>query len=126
MKKMITVVFVLGLAVPAYSGDYLGQLSRNPYTPNSTSGPGYQDFRIKQSMRNKYTSDGPELFDSDNNYRGRMNGNRYDSDSISNPYGRYGSRYSSDSINNPYGAGSRYRHDSPNNPYGSGWSIYDD
>ena len=111
MKKMIAVVFVLGLAVPAYSGDYLGQLSKNPHTPNSTSGSGYQDFRIKQSMRNKYTSDGPELYDSDNNYRGRMNGNRYDSDSISNPYGRYGSRYSSDSINNPYG---------------SGWSIYDD
>lgn len=43
-------------------------------------------------------------------YRGNLNGNRYDPNSISNPYGRYGNPYSLDSINNPYGAG---------NPYGS-------
>jgi len=126
MKKMIAVVFVLGLAVPAHSGDYLGQLSQNPYTSGSTAGRGYQDFRIKQSMSNRFTTGGPKLYDDDHNYRGTLNGNRYDPDSISNPYGRYGSRYSPDSINNPYGAGSRYRPDSPNNPYGSGWSIYDE
>ena len=54
---------------------------------------------------------------------GRLSANRYDPDSISNPYGRYGSRYSPDSINNPHGAGSRFRADSPNNPYGEGWYI---
>lgn len=51
-------------------------------------------------------------------YLGRLNNNRYDPDSVANPYGRYGSKYSPDSINNPYGQyGSRYSPDSINNPY---------
>lgn len=51
-------------------------------------------------------------------YLGNLGGSRYDSNSTSNPYGRYGSRYSPDSINNPYGQyGSRYSPNSPNNPY---------
>lgn len=51
-------------------------------------------------------------------YLGTLSNNRYDSDSVSNPYGRYGSEYSSDSINNPYGKyGSPYSNDSANNPY---------
>jgi len=51
-------------------------------------------------------------------YLGTLSNNRYDPDSVSNPYGRYGSRYSPDSINNPYGRyGSRYSPDSANNPY---------
>lgn len=57
-------------------------------------------------------------------YLGQLSSNRYDPDSVSNPYGRYGSEYSSDSINNPYGAGNRFRSDSPTNPYGEGLSIY--
>jgi hypothetical protein len=57
-------------------------------------------------------------------YRGKLSNNPYDSDSVSNPHGRYGSPYSSESINNPYGAGSPYRSDSPNNPYGEGLEIY--
>lgn len=53
-------------------------------------------------------------------YLGKLGGNKYDPDSTSNPYGRYGSRYSEDSINNEYGKyGSRYSADSPNNPYAS-------
>ncbi len=51
-------------------------------------------------------------------YLGTLSNNHYDSDSVSNPYGRYGSKYSSDSINNPYGKyGSPYSNDSANNPY---------
>jgi hypothetical protein len=51
-------------------------------------------------------------------YLGNLTANQYDSNSVSNPYGRYGSEYSPDSINNPYGQyGSRYSNDSPNNPY---------
>lgn len=51
-------------------------------------------------------------------YLGTLSTNRYDPDSVSNPYGRYGSRYSPDSINNPYSNwGSRYSSDSVNNPY---------
>src|SRR5690242_15692468 len=53
-------------------------------------------------------------------YLGNLSGNQYDSNSTSNPYGRYGSEYSADSVNTPYGKyGSRYSKDSPNNPYAS-------
>lgn len=42
------------------------------------------------------------LYSPSGKFRGNLNDNRYDSNSISNPYGRYGSRYSNESINNPY------------------------
>lgn len=51
-------------------------------------------------------------------YLGNLNNNRYDPNSIANPYGQYGSRYSPNSVNNPYSQyGNPY---SPNysNPYG--------
>ena len=51
-------------------------------------------------------------------YLGTTSSNKYDSESINNPYGRYGSKYSSESVNNPYGKyGSRYSPESANNPY---------
>jgi hypothetical protein len=63
-------------------------------------------------------ADSPYLVSPDGKYLGNLNNNRYDQDSVSNPYGRYGSKYSADSINNPYGTyGSRYSDKSPNNPY---------
>ncbi len=127
MKQiMVGFVFALLLVTAANGGEYLGQFSKNAYTPNSTSGYGSNNYRIRQSMENKYSSGGAKLYDSNGNFRGNLNSNRYDPNSVSNPYGRYGSKYSSDSLNNPYGAGSKYRHDSPNNRYGSGYSIYDE
>ena len=69
------------------------------------------------------SSNSPKLYDSAGNFRGNLNSNPYDPDSIANPYGRYGSEYSIDSINNPYGAGNPYLDDSPFNPYGDGWEI---
>lgn len=51
-------------------------------------------------------------------YIGSYNTNKYDSNSVNNPYGTYGSKYSSDSINNPYGQyGSKYSSNSVSNPY---------
>lgn len=56
--------------------------------------------------------------DGEGNYLGNLNSNRFDPDSISNPFGRYGSRYSPDSVNNPYGQyGSPYSPYSARNPY---------
>ena len=71
MKKLILVV---ALTIVSFSAraEYLGQLSSNPYLPDSTSNP-----------------------------YGRY-GSRYSPDSINNPYGRYGSPYSNESVNNPY------------------------
>jgi hypothetical protein len=58
------------------------------------------------------------LYAPDGTYLGEMNRNKYDPNSISNPYGEYGSKYSPKSINNPYGVyGSKYSDQSPNNPY---------
>ena len=58
------------------------------------------------------------LVSPDGTYLGKLNDNQYDSDSVSNPYGKYGSEYSSDSINNPYGEyGSKYSNKSARNPY---------
>lgn len=68
----------------------------------------------------KALAQSPYIVSPDGTYLGSLNSNRYDPDSVSNPYGRYGSRYSSDSINNPYGEyGSRYSNKSANNPYAS-------
>jgi hypothetical protein len=58
-----------------------------------------------KSHTNPYATDPPKLYDSQGNYRGKVSNNPYDSDSTSNPYGRYGSNYSRDSIKNSYGAG---------------------
>lgn len=50
-------------------------------------------------FRNDYNS--PKVYEN-GNYRGNLNGNQYDPNSISNHYGKYGSPYSPESINNPY------------------------
>ena len=106
MRAVLIVAFTTLMASGAMAQEY-GRYSANPYTPNRV---------------NPYQSGG-SLYTDDGDYRGRANNNRFDPDSTSNPYGRYGSRYSSDSINNPYGAGSRFRSDSPNNRFGSGLKV---
>jgi len=54
----------------------------------------------------------------DGQYLGNLNNNRFDPNSIANPYGRYGSPYSPDSVTNPYGRyGSPYSPESATNPY---------
>ncbi len=60
----------------------------------------------------------PIIVSPDGTYLGNLSQNKYDPDSVNNPYGQYGSQYNSDSINNPYGQyGSPYSNDSVNNPY---------
>lgn len=48
-------------------------------------------------------SNSVQLYAPSGAYLGNLNDNRYDPNSVSNPYGRYGSRYSQESINKPYG-----------------------
>lgn len=57
-----------------------------------------------QGYGNRYgnSSNSPHVYGSDGRYMGDLNDNKYDANSVSNPYGRYGSQYSNDSINNPY------------------------
>jgi hypothetical protein len=71
-----------------------------------------------------FAQNSPALYDREGKYLGNLNANRYDPNSVSNPYGRYGSPYSADSINNPHGRyGSPYSSESVNNPYGQGLNI---
>jgi hypothetical protein len=49
------------------------------------------------------------VYDSQGQFRGNLNNNPFDPNSLANPYGRYGSPFSPDSLNNPYGAGNPYR-----------------
>jgi len=144
MKKAMVAFFVgfffVLTASYVMSQEYLGDLSTNPYNPNSTSNPygagnpynpnsitnpygPYGDPYSPNSVTNPFATDTPRLYDSQGNYRGKLSTNPYDPDSISNPYGQYGDPYSPDSLNNPYGAGNPYAPDSPTNPYGSGWTI---
>ena len=122
------------------SGNYLGNVNKNPYDPNSISNPygTYGSPYSPKSVNNPYgtygspyssegvanpygSTNSPKAIGSDGEYLGRMNANKYDAESTSNPYGTYGSPYSPKSINNPYGKyGSPYDPNSATNPYGSG------
>lgn len=61
----------------------------------------------------------PRIVAPNGQYLGNLNENRYDPNSVANPYGRYGNPYSPDSINNPYGRyGNPYSPNSAHNPFG--------
>ncbi|MEM4412908.1 MAG: hypothetical protein QXD59_01380 [Candidatus Caldarchaeum sp.] len=119
---------------------YLGDLSANPFHPNSLANPfgagspfldkspmnvfgPYGSPFSNRSATNPFATQAPRLYDREGNYRGRLSANPFDPDSISNPFGRYGSPFSPDSLNNPFGAGNPFRFDSPTNPFGLGWII---
>lgn len=115
---------------------YLGNLSSNPYDPDSISNPfGIYGSRYSPdsvnnpygpygspyspySARNPYATEAPAIVTPDGKYLGKFSANRYDPDSVSNPFGRYGSPFSPDSINNPFGPyGSPFSPLSVHNPY---------
>lgn len=61
----------------------------------------------------------PQIYAPDGTYLGNLNTNRFDPNSVSNPFGQYGSRFSPNSINNPFGQyGSQFSPNSVHNPYG--------
>jgi|GEM_PF-1355377 len=113
---------------------YHGQLSSNPFTPHSTANPftggnPYGDTianpysEVGRALQNPYIGGGAMLFTTDGEYRGNLNSNPFDPNSVSNPFGEYGSPFSPESINNPFGAGSPFNPDSPTNPFGHGLMI---
>ena len=137
----LIIISLLAFGTTLLANEYLGNLSINPYAPDSVANPygtgspynpnsvtnPYGRFGSpysNQSATNPFATDAPKLYDQYGNYRGKLSNNPYDPESTSNPYGRYGNPYSPDSVNNPYGAGNPYRIDSPKNPYGNGWSIF--
>ena len=127
----VAIGLALALVAAPAIGEDLGRLSINPFTPGSTSAPGAEfgpgpanPFSPSgQAARNQFAVGGARLYDDAGEFRGVLNGNRFDPNSVANPYGRYGSPYSADSINNAFGAGSPFGADSPNNPFGTGLRI---
>lgn len=147
IKKSLTIVFIFVIISTclAQTGtgikikknyEYLGRLSANKYDPESISNPygkygnpygntinnpysQYGSPYSSKSINNPYASvSSPILVGDDGKYLGKLNSNKYDPDSVSNPYGRYGNPYSPDSINNPYGKyGNPYSPYSATNPY---------
>ncbi len=120
MKKFLLLTIASTLfASSAFAQNYLGNLSVNPTLPPAMPQP-------PGTFNNPYgnSNNSPQLYNSQGQFRGNLNSNQYDPNSVANPYGRFGSQYSPESINNPYGAGSRYAPDSPTNPYGSGMRVY--
>lgn len=100
-----------------YGSEYSSTSIRNPY---GSYGSGYSS----RSARNPYATQAPRLYAEDGTYLGRLSTNRYDPESVSNPYGVYGSRYSPTSIKNPYSVyGSKYSTMSPWNPYSTSAPI---
>src|SRR5258707_1960156 len=116
---LLAIAFTAAMSAGA-AAQYIGNYTANPYVgaPAIPQPPG--------TFVNPYGSsfNSPKLYDSQGAYRGNLNANPYDPNSVANPYGQYGSPYSPNSINNPYGAGSPYRQDSPFNPYGQRIRVY--
>ena len=64
-------------------------------------------------------SNSPKLIAPNGQFLGNVNANRYDPNSIANPYGQYGSQYAPNGVNNQFGQyGSPYSPTSVRSPYG--------
>ena len=62
----------------------------------------------------------PRIYAPDGTYLGNLNNNRFDPNSVSNPFGQYGSKFSPNSINNPFGQyGSPFSPNSVHNQFGN-------
>ncbi len=61
----------------------------------------------------------PQLYGADGRYLGSVNSNRFDPNSVANPFGQYGNPFNPNSINNRFGVyGNPYSPYSVRNPYG--------
>ena len=137
--SLLLLCFVLLVSFTVHAED-LGELSANPYNPNSIANPYgagnpfnpnsvtnpfgvYGNPYSNESTTNPFATDAPRLYDQQGRYRSKLSANPFDPESVNNPYGRYGNPFSPDSFKNPYGAGNPFQPDSPANPYGSGWRI---
>jgi hypothetical protein len=79
------VVFLLLLLPLSVHAEDLGELSANPYNPDSTSNPfgagspfkpdGINNLFSNQSATNPFAIDAPRLYDQQGNYRGKLSAN---------------------------------------------------
>src|SRR5215208_5939478 len=123
--RLAILILVLAVLTSPLSAQAVGQdgtvtyYTANPYLRTSvpSSDPRVSSYS-SYGAENPYTTGGGRIYAQDGAYLGRLNANRYDPESVSNPYGTYGSPYSSSSTNNPYSTyGSPYSTHSAANPY---------
>lgn len=109
---MKTFIFIVLTSLNAFSQTYVGQYGANPYAAPKVEQPAYGGQNLG-------------IYNSQGEYKGNLNSNPYDPNSVNNPYGQYGSQYSPKSINNPYvPENNPYNPNSANNPYGQGLKVY--
>ena len=102
MRVKLAAFVIAVLVACAQPARAQGNLSANPYAPDSTSNPygagspfnpnsvnnpygRYGSPFSPQSANNPYTTDAPRLYDSQGNYHGKLSANPYDPDSTSIP-----------------------------------------
>lgn len=95
-------------------GRLLGLVTKNTYVPNAIDADAFLytlENNIRSLLRGEIKESGPTLRQkarqsyieaADGTFLGKLNPNRYESDSIFNRYGSYGSKYSSTCIFNKY------------------------
>lgn len=64
------------------------------------------------------SSNSPRLYAPDGSYLGNLNNNRFDPNSVSNPFGQYGNQFSPNSVNNQFGTYGNPYSPQYSNPYG--------
>ena len=112
MRRAVAIcaVLVVVLAVPVFAQQTTA--AADPLWPSLIPAPPPTTPRLP------VLTSPPTIVGADGTYLGVLSSNRFDPESVSNPYGVYGSKYSPTSINNPYSIyGSKYSPYSATNPY---------
>jgi hypothetical protein len=119
MRFVLLALILAGLLTRPATAQTTTVYTANPYlgTPVSPYDARVSPYSPSGAL-NPYTTGGGKIYAKDGTYLGRLNANRYDPESVANPYGPYGSPYSATSTNNRYSTyGSPYSAQSANNPY---------
>jgi hypothetical protein len=64
------------------------------------------------------STNSPQIYAPNGQYLGNLNNNRFDPNSVANPFGQYGNRFSPNSINNPFSPYGNPYSQQYSNPYG--------
>lgn len=104
---------------PAFWGAMAAGMNSQPYNPSATPSVSQSVTVAMPAVSGIFQQfEGAKIVAQDGKFLGVISSNRFDAQSISNPYGDHGSKYSASSIFNQYGDyGSPYAEYSPWNPY---------
>lgn len=111
--KIVTIVLVAVAAQPGLGCEHGCEVFTPSFSSDLLKSYGsYTDHRAEDKAGSgraetlpagRYATQVPKIYSDKGEYVGKFSKNRYDHESLSNPYGRYGNRYASGSLFNPYG-----------------------